>query len=288
MIALPLKANSHAFGNFSIFSAEANAFNDNEVTLLTELAEDLAFGIETSRARAAHERKVRLLREEIERDTRKRIAAALHDGVAQSMQAVNLGLKRMRALAAGGQQLQTDLLNQIIDDVGGIIGELREVSHELRPLFLERMGLTEAIRYYCSELSERAGVNVRVLAQAFPEEPDARVREQCFLGFREALTNAIKHANASRIDVVLESPAPDSLTLRIADDGAGFDTEQTFSSPSGLGLSMIRERAESIGGDAQILSTPGKGTAVTITVPLGPDLTSTQDAFGSENRLVES
>ncbi|MEA3275175.1 MAG: hypothetical protein U9Q81_07800 [Pseudomonadota bacterium] len=75
-----------------------------------------------------------------------------------------------------GQQLHTDLFNQLIDDIRGIIGELREVSHELRPLFLERMGLTEAIQYYCSELNESAGINVCGLAQEVPVEPDARVR----------------------------------------------------------------------------------------------------------------
>jgi signal transduction histidine kinase len=288
MIALPLKANSHAFGNFSIFSTEVNAFNDKEVALLTELAEDLAFGIGTMRSRAAHEQKVRLLREEVERDTRKRIAAVLHDGVAQSVQAVNLGLKRLRVLAAGGQQLNAGLLNQIIDDIGGIIGELREVSHELRPLFLERMGLFEAIQYYCSDLSERTGIAIHVLAQETPVQLGERVKEQCFLSFREALTNAIKHANGSRIDIVLEALASESLKLLIADDGVGFDTDRSFNSPTGLGLSMISERAKSIGGRAQILSTPGKGTTVLITVPPGPEITPMQDTPRSGKGAAEA
>ena len=111
MIALPLKTNSHTLGNFTIFSTVVNAFNDKEVELLSELAEDLAFGIETMRARAAHERKVRQLREEVESNTRKRVAAALHDGVAQSVQGVKLGLKRLRALATNGQLLSVDLFN---------------------------------------------------------------------------------------------------------------------------------------------------------------------------------
>lgn len=288
MIALPLKTNSHAFGNFSLFSTLANAFDDKEVELLTELAEDLAFGIGTLRARAVHERKVRLLREEVERDTRKRVAATLHDGVAQSVQGVYLGLKRLRALAAGEQQLHADLLNRIIDEIGGILGELREVSHELRPLFLERMGLIEAIQYYCGELSERAGIGVHVVAQDVPVQLGERVKEQCFLSFREALTNAIKHAHASRIDVVLEAPASESLKLRIADDGVGFDTARKFNLPAGLGLSMIGERAESIGGSAQILSTPGMGTTVIITLPLGPDLSAMEDMPGSGKGAMEA
>lgn len=279
MISLPLKADAVTFGNFSIFSTVAHAFNEKEVKLLSELAEDLAFGIGTLRTRAAHQRKVRLLREEVERDTRKRVAAALHDGVAQSVQAVNLGLKRLRALAGAGQQAHTDLLNQIIDDVGGIIGELREVSHELRPLFLERMGLIEAIRYHCSELSERGGIPVHFVAQKLPVPVGERLKEQCFLSFREVLGNAIKHANASRIDVALEVLGAESLKLQIADDGVGFDPVRMFNSPVGLGLAMIGERAESIGGRAEIRSILGMGTRVTITVPLEPDLTATQGSY---------
>jgi PAS domain S-box-containing protein len=281
MIALPLKADMHTLGNFSIFSTMVNVFNEEEVELLSELAEDLAFGIGTLRARAAHERKVRLLREEVERDTRKRIAAVLHDGVAQSVQAVNLGLKRLRADAGAGQPWHANLLNQIIDDIGGIIGELREVSHELRPLFLERMSLIEAIQYHCSELSERTGITIHVLAPEVTVAVGERVKEQCFLSVREALTNAIKHANASRIDVVLETLGSESLYLRVADDGVGFDTVRMFNSPTGLGLAMVSERAESIGGHARILSTPGKGTRVLITVPLGLDHIATQGALGS-------
>jgi len=130
MIALPLKSNSHTFGYFSIFSDVENAFNEKEVELLAELAKDLSFGIETLRARSAHERRVRLLREEVERDTRRRIAASLHDGVAQTAQAVNLGLKRLRSLAAQGRELPADLFDNAIQDVGEIISELRKVSNE--------------------------------------------------------------------------------------------------------------------------------------------------------------
>jgi PAS domain S-box-containing protein len=99
MIALPIKANVQTLGNLSIFSTEYNAFDADEVALLMELVENLAFGIETLRARAAREQQVRLLREEVEHAERKRIAATLHDGVAQAMQAVNPRLKRLRALA---------------------------------------------------------------------------------------------------------------------------------------------------------------------------------------------
>jgi len=287
MIALPLKSDSHTFGNFSIFSAVENAFNDKEVELLMELAEDLSFGIQTLRARSEHERRVRLLREEVERETRKRIAAILHDGVAQTAQAVNLGLKRLRANAAKGGQLEPGLLDQVILDVRAIISDLRELSHELRPLFLERMTLIEAVRHYCGELSESSGINVRVSAQDVSVQVGQRVKEQCFLSIREALNNAIKHAGASRIDVLLDFRESEALTLRIADDGAGFDPIRVHDAPKGLGLSMISERAESIGGTAQIRTAPGKGTTVTISVPLSRDRVAARDRTGTTKASVQ-
>ena len=272
MITLPLKADHQAFGSFSILSSEVNDFSEKEVVLLMGLAADLAFGIETARARAERRQKVRRLREEVEQEERRRIAANLHDGVGQSVQSINLGLKKFRALGDTELQLRYDLLNQIIDEVGSVIVDLRDISEDLRPLFLDRLELEDAISYHCSEQSARSGLTIYVSGHVETFLLAERVKEQCFLIFREALNNAVKHAKASRIDVTIETLMSETLSLKIDDDGVGFDTEEAFCKPSGLGLSMIAERAESVGGHAKIRSIPGEGTRVTITVPLTPDL----------------
>jgi PAS domain S-box-containing protein len=271
VIALPLKTDGQAFGNFSIFSTKADAFSKKEVALLMDLAEDLAFGIKTARARLARKQTVRRLREEVEQEERRRIAATLHDGVAQSVQAVNLVLKRVRDLGDKKRQQRCNLLNRAICEIGGVSAELREISHELRPLFLERMELQEAIRYHCNEQSRGTGLVIHVSGYEKFLPMEERVKQQCFLSFREALNNAIKHASASRIEVTLEIMASEALVIQIDDDGVGFDSEEVFSLPSGLGLAMMAERAHSVGGHTRIHSTPGQGTAVTITVPLVPN-----------------
>lgn len=272
MIALPLMAEGEAFGCFSLSSAEVSEFSDKEVQLLMELAEDLAFGIQTARDREARKQKVRRLRENVEQEERRRIAAILHDGVGQSVQSVNLGLKKLRANDHWELPRRNSLMNQMIDETGTLIVGLRDICQELRPLFLERLDLGDAISYHCSELNERSGLKIQVSAHQEPLRLDQRLKEQCFLGFREALHNALKHASAFRVDVTLEIPSPGSLVLRIEDDGTGFDMERVFSLPTGLGLSMIGERAESVGGHAEIYSKPGQGTAVTITVPIAANL----------------
>jgi two-component system NarL family sensor kinase len=216
---------------------------------------------------------VRQLRDEVERDARKRIAATLHDVVGQSLQAVNFGLKRIRALAASDARVSAEVLDPLIDEVGSAIGELRAISQDLRPLFLERLPLVEALRFHCSESGAYAGVAIRVVADDARIDLDQRVKEQCFLAFREALSNAIRHARASRIDVVLKLRTPGRLCVTITDDGVGFDTHAAFERPAGLGLCMIRERAESVCGEARIRSLPGRGTQVRISVPLAKEAT---------------
>jgi len=187
------------------------------------------------------------------------------------MQAVNLGLKRVRAMTGNEARVPGELLDELIGEVGTAIGELRDISHELRPLFLERLSLLDAVRFHCSETGTRAGIPIRVLADDVPFDLDDRVKEQCFLAFREAMSNAVRHAQARRVDVVLKIRSPGRLCLAIIDDGVGFDTHAAFELPAGLGLCMIRERCESVLGHARIRSTPGRGTSVRISVPLAKE-----------------
>ena len=88
--------------------------------------------------------------------------------------------------------------------------------------------------------------------------------------FREKLTvsNALTHAKASRIDVNYDVGRDDTLHLRISDDGVGFHLKEVFDTPSGLGLAMIRERIESIGGRTDIVSDPDQGTVISLIVTL--------------------
>jgi signal transduction histidine kinase len=271
MIALPLRADGAAFGNFSIFADTPDAFDPPEVALLAELADDLAFGIQTVRTRDAQAQAVRRLRNDAEREARGHLAATLHDGVGQTMQALNLGLKQARALAEREETVPVALLDQLIDEAGAALRELRAVSCELRPLFLERLSLLDAIRHQCNETAQRTGISIQVSAADCSFTLDDQVKEQCFLAFREALSNAVRHAAASRIDVLLRVRMNDRLILAIGDNGVGFDTHRTGADPAGLGLCMIQERAAAVLGRSCVRSSPSRGTIVRICVPLTKD-----------------
>lgn len=267
MIALPIRVDEKVLGSFTIFSSEKRAFNNDEVSLLEELVTNLSHGIKTMRTRAASEQRMRQIKNEVEQNERKRIAETLHDGVAQTMQAVNLNLKSVRTMISSEQKEAANSLNQIIDNIGSVIEDLRSISHDLRPLFLERMDLGEAVRHHCNELSQHSKVGILVTIDNQNFQLDELNKEQCFLSFREAINNALRHAEATRIDVIIEGLSPDLFSIQIRDNGVGFNTDHKFHLPSGLGLSMISERIQSIGGHAEIHSSPGKGTIVTLITP---------------------
>lgn len=267
MIAFPLKVDAAVIGCFSIYSTEQNSFNEQEQKLLQELAEILYSGIATMRARAAREQRRLQFKNEVEKNERKRIAATLHDGVAQTMQAVNLNLKSMRTLVRQEQELPPELLNSIIGSVEVTINDLREISHNLRPVFLEKMGIVDAIRHHCSELSAQGEIVIHVSGDVQNSELNPVSKEQCFISFREALNNALKHAGATHIDVVFENRAPGLFSIQIRDNGRGFNIDHDLRRPSGLGLSMMSERMQSVSGEAEIISSSDKGTIVKLTVP---------------------
>lgn len=268
MIALALKIDDKILGSFNIFSTEKGDFtNKEEVSLLEELADNLSLGIKTMRERVISEQNRLLFKNEIEQDERKRIAATLHDGVAQTMQAVNLGLKSVRQMISNEQQQATEIINRIIGNTADVIDELRHISHDLRPIFLERMGLEEAIQHHCKELNLNSTIRCQLAGNNQRIEMLEQNKEQSFLSFREALNNAIRHARATRIEISMNFIAHDSFSIQIRDNGVGFNTDDTFQLPSGLGLSMISERMQSIGGHAEIQSSPGAGTLVTLVTP---------------------
>lgn len=273
LLVLPLAVDDAAFGDLGLLSATPDAFDDPARALLAELAADLAVGIQAVRARRAEAQAARRLRDDAERVVGRRLAATLHDGIGQTLQGLSLGLKRARELAARGQPVPADLLDGLVAETAEALQSVRAVSCELRPAFLDRLSLIEAIRVHAGEMARRSGIDIRVRADQMPCALANRVKEQCFLAFREALSNALRHAAARHIRVLVRVRRQDRLTVAVLDDGVGFDTrrrppDDPAESPPGLGLGMIRERAEGVQGSACIRSRPGRGTAVSICVPL--------------------
>ena len=146
--------------------------------------------------------------------------------------------------------------------------EARRSVMDLRASALEELDLAQAIESGTKRLTAGTGVEVSIEVTGPVKELPEEMEQHLLRIAQEAVTNALKHAQASRIWVKLHLEAR-RLYLRIVDDGQGFDQRGAFASRGGhFGLIGMRERAERLGGEMKLASHPGEGTEVEVTVPL--------------------
>jgi signal transduction histidine kinase len=157
--------------------------------------------------------------------------------------------------------------------------EMRLLVHELRPPILEKEGLVGALQQRLDAVEGRSGVETRLLVEGTLELP-AAVEEALYRITQEALNNALKHAAATLVVVHIRATGQ-RVELEVTDNGTGFEPE-AVADKGGMGLVSIRERAERLGGLLTILSAPGEGTRVKISVETdGNTLNLSRSLIGS-------
>ncbi len=150
--------------------------------------------------------------------------------------------------------------------VSGISNDVRRIAYQLHPSILDDLGLTAALRSYVDDLSKRDGIAVKFSAREIPETLPQAVALTLYRVAQEALLNVVKHARTHQAAVIL-THHDGTVHLTVRDKGAGFDRERVRGNGS-LGLVNMEERARLVNGQIQILSRPGEGTRVEITIPL--------------------
>ena len=219
---------------------------------------------------------------EAQEDVQRRIARDLHDHVGQTVTGLSLGLKTLeRALdgieAAPGRTSDLGEHVRWLQNLAGEIGrDIHRASVDLRPTALDDLGLPRALGALVADWSERFGmaVDVQVIGTSEPRLP-AETETIVYRVVQEALTNALKHAQAGSVSIVFER-RPDEVRIVIEDDGIGFDVDRMRRSADDraahhrahLGLSGMAERLGMIGGTIRIESEPGAGTALFIAIAL--------------------
>ena len=200
-------------------------------------------------------------------EERARLSRELHDGVAQSLQALRLKTKIIRSKGKSDPDGLFDQLGDLAVDVGNTLEELRTVSRDLRPATLANMRLDEALEWYAHEIDAQTGVAVKV-ESALDVELSKRTTEHLYRICQEAVINALRHGKASEILIRL-SKKHRSIEVAIQDNGEGFP-EESFprEASKGIGMVNMQDRAQLIGGTCEIESKKAMGTTITITVPL--------------------
>jgi signal transduction histidine kinase len=233
-------------------------------TATTFFLESLAPFEMTHRAAKEANTALRHLNEALEQEA-KRIAHSLHDEAGQFLACTNLALDEIRSDLPPGFD---DRLRQIRAILEQLAGHLRQISHELRPKILDDYGLMPALEFLASGISKRSSLQISIEGSESERLPPA-VETALYRIVQEALTNASKHAHATRVSVRVER-GNGAILCSIEDDGVGLDKAalSNRNKQAGLGLLGIRHRLEPLGGMLQIDSGRGRGTHVRVSIPL--------------------
>lgn len=245
---------------------DGHGFTDQDEELLTVLAAHAAIALTHARL-YERERELAIAQE------RTRLARELHDAVAQKLFALRLTAEAAGGLVEADPQRARGHLVQISGLAKQAAEELRAAVGELRPAELEEDGLAEAMRKQIDVLDRaqqtRGGPRVTFHDQPISALPPAH-EEVVLRVAQEALHNALKHAQAKRIGISLYPLPKGGAVLSVSDDGVGFEAGAGGGAGErGLGLVSMRERADSVGGQVQVASIPGRGTTVRLEVPGG-------------------
>ncbi|OGV82391.1 MAG: hypothetical protein A3K19_06185 [Lentisphaerae bacterium RIFOXYB12_FULL_65_16] len=205
---------------------------------------------------------------EAEEAERRRLAAELHDEIGQSLTAVGINLNLLSGMVPAADRPDVrDRLTGLVNLVEDLAERVRGVTTRLRPPVLDDYGLAAALRWYAEEFRKRHDIpfdlNVTELQPRLPLD----VETSLFRIAQEACTNAVKHARADQLSLSL-SEDDRVVSLRVTDDGIGFDPDAVSGSmePSGWGLIIMRERAIAAGGEFELQSGSGQGTSVIVNV----------------------
>ena len=250
------------FGNIYLTDKQgAEMFDEEDERVLVVLATQAAIAVENARLYDETERKGRELQGLQVLEERERIGKELHDGVIQSLFAVGMSLQGLASSSSDGEIARR--LEAAVEDVDQAIRDLRNYIFGLRPGILADRHLDQALKELATEFGARSGVVTVVDVDGEAASALASRAAEVVQLAREALSNVSRHGEATTCRVSLLRGAA-GIVLEIDDDGRGFDVETTT---QGMGLRNLRDRAESLGGKLEILSTPGEGTTVRATFP---------------------
>ncbi|MCX8496560.1 MAG: sensor histidine kinase [Akkermansiaceae bacterium] len=210
--------------------------------------------------------RVQTLREE----DRAWIAREIHDELGQLLTGIKMQLRLVEdRLADRGDRTLNPLIDKLVESsemVDNTIASVQRIAAGLRPSSLDHFGLAIALNEEAEQFSHRTGIPCVVKLGKVPEILPAAINTAVFRIFQESLTNVARHAQAHRIDVAFDVSGV-GLELVVHDDGMGIDPG-ALDHPKSLGLIGMSERAESVGGWIRFEQISGKGTTVTLTIPV--------------------
>jgi two-component system sensor histidine kinase DegS len=197
---------------------------------------------------------------------RQRLSRQMHDGPAQAMSNFILQTEIAMRLLDADPKKAKDELASLKGSALGTFQKLRGFIFELRPMMLDDLGLTPTIRKYVDAFKEQTGIEIGVSVTGTERRLEPYLEVMIFRAIQELLGNAGRHSQAASIKLQVDM-GTDAIRVSVDDNGRGFDSEAVRGSAS-LGLKLIRERAEMLGGTFDVDTAVGKGARIVFTVPV--------------------
>jgi signal transduction histidine kinase len=257
VLLVPLMSRGEAIGLLAVgVDRDHYVFGPDQVRLAETIAGDVAAAVENARL-SEQARSLAVVQE------RERIARDLHDSVTQTIYSASLVTESLPQVWERNPEEARDAMRALQQLLRGVLAELRTLLFELRADALERADLDTLLHQLADVLTGRTRALVEVTIQG-PADLSSEIKVALYRIAQEVLNNVAKHARATEVSVTLQDLA-DRVVLSVQDDGRGFDPGAL--SGQGLGMGIIRERAERIGATIEVDSAPGRGTRTIVIWP---------------------
>lgn len=269
VLVIPLRAGFQIFGAMVLGVSKPIKLNKKQLEFLDAIADQAVIALQNAQLFERLEAEKQRL---IDADTqaRKELARDLHDGPTQTIAAIAMRVNFIRSLMTRDLDQAIIELQKVEELAKKTAKEIRGMLFSLRPLVLETQGLSAAIETVMKRIKETDGLNMRLVGGENGDLIKESAQTVVFAIVEEALGNARKHSRAELIEVRFWKEEG-LFVARIQDNGVGFDVQEVnrdYSSRGSLGMINLQERAEKIDGSIKIESKLGKGTIVTLVVPL--------------------
>ena len=199
---------------------------------------------------------------EAEENERRRIAADLHDSVAQKMVVAKLNLETLEYYLPVMNAEQQQVYDNILLLINESCTDVRELSHSMMPQAFFAAGLNAAVKSFVEKIDHRI-LQINFNAEGEPDEVESNTQVITYRILQESVQNVLKHAKATRLEITVIYTGG-SMDIIVEDNGVGFET---IGAPEGVGMKNIRSRIEILNGTIEVQSSPGAGTVLTFFIP---------------------
>ena len=275
--SIPLKSKDRVLGIMNVASSSERNFNESDFELFNSIGFQVGMAMENSllysESRQKEELRGQLLSSLInaQEDERKRISRELHDESGQTLTAAIMNMESIENLVTPKESVLREKIQGVKSLMARTLEDIRRLTHDLRPMALDDLGLASAIRAHVKNRLEAVGIQVQFESKGLntTRRLSPAIETALFRIIQEATNNIVKHADAHKVKIFL-SIENERIKAVVEDDGKGFEPDSLFTSGSSswsLGLLGIKERVALLGGTFAIKSRRHQGTRLVVEIP---------------------